>query len=242
MEGYDRIARACSIARWIRSELAEGHCRILSEEDLCSGIDRREAMLDPLKLTLYCGGQHGSFVREQRLFKERGIQVNKFSHNTVLLLVTIATTWSMADYLIRAIRDISTQTLQIHGGDLNLRLPCFSGFHPAFLNHSECSVSGPGDLAKAFDALVRDVRDPMLLDLAGPDPTIVPQGAVSVTYVTPYPPGYPVLVPGQLIDGNCVSFLCELMRGGMKTIHGLVHSKSGGCCLPYALLSEDTVL
>jgi arginine decarboxylase len=28
MEGYDRIARACSIARWIRSELAEGHCRI----------------------------------------------------------------------------------------------------------------------------------------------------------------------------------------------------------------------
>ncbi|WP_046322425.1 hypothetical protein, partial [Mycobacterium sp. UM_Kg1] len=40
---------------------------------------------------------------------------------------------------------------------------------------------------------------------------------VSTTFVVPYPPGFPVLVPGQVISKEILYFLAEL---DVKEIHG----------------------
>lgn len=40
---------------------------------------------------------------------------------------------------------------------------------------------------------------------------------VSATFVTPYPPGFPVLVPGQLFSAQILSFLRDL---DTREIHG----------------------
>ena len=40
---------------------------------------------------------------------------------------------------------------------------------------------------------------------------------MSATFVTPYPPGFPVLVPGQLVSPEVLSFMCAL---DVKEIHG----------------------
>lgn len=36
------------------------------------------------------------------------------------------------------------------------------------------------------------------------------RNVVSATFVTPYPPGFPVLVPGQVFSREILSFLCGL--------------------------------
>ena len=47
-------------------------------------------------------------------------------------------------------------------------------------------------------------------------------GAVSADLVTPYPPGIPVLIPGQVITREIASFLLDLYQGsnGIE-IHGM---------------------
>ncbi len=40
---------------------------------------------------------------------------------------------------------------------------------------------------------------------------------VSTTFVVPYPPGFPVLVPGQVVSKEILYFLAEL---DVKEIHG----------------------
>ena len=40
----------------------------------------------------------------------------------------------------------------------------------------------------------------------------------------PYPPGIPVLVPGQLITNNIVEYLGDLLRSHKRMeMHGIVH-------------------
>ena len=41
---------------------------------------------------------------------------------------------------------------------------------------------------------------------------------VSATFITPYPPGFPVLVPGQLFSQEIMSFMRTL---DTKEVHGL---------------------
>jgi arginine decarboxylase len=43
---------------------------------------------------------------------------------------------------------------------------------------------------------------------------------VSTTFVVPYPPGFPVLVPGQVVSKEIVYFLAQL---DVKEIHGYNH-------------------
>ena len=43
---------------------------------------------------------------------------------------------------------------------------------------------------------------------------------MSTTFVVPYPPGFPVLVPGQVVSKEIVYFLAQL---DVKEIHGYNH-------------------
>jgi arginine decarboxylase len=68
-------------------------------------------------------------------------------------------------------------------------------------------------------------RLPLLDDDGLPNPAL--NGRVCCDQVVPYPPGIPVLVPGQVIEANIVAYMARLLKT-QKSIemHGL--DESGG--------------
>lgn len=68
-----------------------------------------EFVLDPTRVTLYVGktGMSGYDFREKILMQRFGIQINKTSINSVLLIFTIGVTWSSVHYLLDALRRVA---------------------------------------------------------------------------------------------------------------------------------------
>src|SRR5689334_11632815 len=67
-------------------------------------------VLDPTRVTLFIGktGMNGYDFREKVLMDRFGIQINKTSINSVLLIFTIGVTWSSVHYLLDVLRRIAT--------------------------------------------------------------------------------------------------------------------------------------
>jgi arginine decarboxylase len=56
------------------------------------------------------------------------------------------------------------------------------------------------------------------------------KGRICADGIVPYPPGIPVLVPGQLITGEISEFLANLLRSQKRTeLHGIVHEGYAPC-------------
>ncbi|MBY0440675.1 MAG: aminotransferase class I/II-fold pyridoxal phosphate-dependent enzyme [Mycobacteriaceae bacterium] len=190
-------------------------------------------VLDPTRVTLFIGktGMNGYDFREKVLMDRFGIQINKTSINSVLLIFTIGVTWSSVHYLLDVLRRIATDfdRSQSVGGkeDRALQrrrveeitedlppLPDFSEFDQAFRPGSACSY---GDMRSAFYAGYEESdREHVQIGMAG---RRLAEGKtlVSTTFVVPYPPGFPVLVPGQVISKQIIYFLAQL---DVKEIHG----------------------
>jgi len=194
-------------------------------------------VVDPSRLTLYVGktGIDGDTFKNKYLMDKYGIQINKTSRNTVLFMTNIGTTRSSVAYLIGVLvkiateiedgmEDMSSAERRIH--DKKVRgltydlppLPDFSHFHPAF-----CPDGNPdslnGDIRKAyFLAYDEEQYEYLLID----DGSIEAEQArgrevVSSSFVIPYPPGFPILVPGQVISPDILEFMRAL---DVKEIHG----------------------
>jgi len=192
-----------------------------------------EFVLDPTRVTLFLGktGMNGYDFRERILMKRFGIQINKTSINSVLLIFTIGVTWSSVHYLLDALRRVAgdfernVKTASKAGRDLQQRrveeitkdlppLPDFSEFDAAFRPDGATSF---GDMRAAFYAGYEESdREHVLLGAAA---RRIADGKtlVSTTFVVPYPPGFPVLVPGQVISKEILYFLAQL---DVKEIHG----------------------
>ena len=96
-------------------------------------------------------------------------------------------------------------------------LPDFGGFHPAFLNHSGTEPTPEGDVRRAFYLSYDDINCEYLSGEQIDERIDSGVDVVSATYVTPYPPGFPVLVPGQLFSCRVLEFMRDL---DTPEIHG----------------------
>jgi arginine decarboxylase len=96
-------------------------------------------------------------------------------------------------------------------------LPHFSRFHEAFTPDNR-SDAREGDMRAAF-FLAYDRRNCEHLHLDGSIRDAMKAGRtlVSASFVTPYPPGFPILVPGQVISADILAYLRAL---DVKEIHG----------------------
>ena len=190
-------------------------------------------VLDPTRVTLYVGrtGLNGYDFREKILMDRFGIQINKTSINSVLLIFTIGVTWSSVHYLLDVLHRVATdfdrgqcaaskddralQRRRVEEITEDLPpLPDFSEFDGAFRPVDACSF---GDMRSAFYAGYEESdREHVMLGEAG---RRIAEGKtlVSTTFVVPYPPGFPVLVPGQVVSKEILYFLAEL---DVKEIHG----------------------
>jgi len=160
--------------------------------------------------------------------------VNKTSRNTLLFIVNIGTTRGSIAYLLKVLVKIAQELDEkiehqspreqlIHAGRVSALterlppLPNFSYFHPAFRPHPECNTP-EGDLREAY-FLAYDERAFEYLTIDGTLPKVMASGreVVSASFVTPYPPGFPVLVPGQVISEEILAYMRAL---DVKEIHG----------------------
>ena len=97
-------------------------------------------------------------------------------------------------------------------------LPNFSRFHEVF--RSDAGADTPeGDIRSAFFAAY-DADDCEYVRLDSPDcDRRLKNGPdmVSANFVIPYPPGFPIMVPGQVITEETITFMRQL---DVKEIHG----------------------
>jgi arginine decarboxylase len=95
-------------------------------------------------------------------------------------------------------------------------LPDFSGFHPAFADGRH-PPTPEGDVRRAFYLSYQDSYCEYLMPEEAEQRVENGDQLVSANYVTPYPPGYPVLVPGQVFSPQILSFMRSL---DTPEIHG----------------------
>jgi arginine decarboxylase len=196
-----------------------------------------EFVLDPTRLTLYIGhsGIEGDVFKNVYLMNKHGIQINKTSRNTVLFMTNIGTTRSSVAYLIEVLvsiaqehenqlEDLSRAEQRIHERKVYSLtedlppLPDFSHFHDHF-RPSPASDTPEGDIRSAFFlSYVSEACEYLSLDDGSIDEAMTAgREVVSAMFVIPYPPGFPILVPGQVISPEILAFMRAL---DVKEIHG----------------------
>jgi arginine decarboxylase len=195
-----------------------------------------EFVLDPSRITLFIGhtGYDGDTFKREQLMDRYGIQINKTSRNSVLFMTNIGTTRSSVAFLVEVLVNIASELDQgISEMSLGERehferavyrlterpvpLCDFSGFHPAFLDHSGSEPTPEGDVRRAFYLSYDDTNCEYLTGEQIDEKLDAGVDIVSATYVTPYPPGFPVLVPGQVFSREILQFMRDL---DTKEIHG----------------------
>jgi arginine decarboxylase len=196
-------------------------------------------VIDLSRLTLYLGrtGVDGDTFKNVYLMDKYGIQINKTSRNTVLFMTNIGTTRSSVAFLIEVLVKIATDLEQEREDasrverkliDKRIRslsedlppLPDFSYFHAAFSSGAAKKVkTSEGDIRSAFFLAYDDENcEYMTIDEATIGAAMKSgRELVSASFVTPYPPGFPVLVPGQVISEGILAFIRAL---DVKEIHG----------------------
>ena len=193
-----------------------------------------EFVLDPTRVTLAVGGTgwDGDTFKTKILMDRYGIQINKTSRNTVLFMTNIGTTRSSVAYLIEVLVEVAKELddLLDDASKMERRsfekrvagliehvppLPDFSRFHDAFRAGTD---TPEGDIRSAFFlAYNEDNCDYLDLDDALMHRLNAGEELVSASFIIPYPPGFPILVPGQVISPEILSFMRAL---DVSEIHG----------------------
>src|SRR5258706_2106698 len=209
MEGYKLLARTLELAAEVRKLVNSTQVfRVLELDDLLPPEVKNDGiLLDPTKVTIDISGC-GYTVEDlqKELFERYNIQVEKSTFNTLTLLLTIGTTRSKVSRLYDALMRIArqgraprrlVQTPEIPGLTKLRYLPRYAYY---------CG----GELVPVFDERERFNRS-----LAG---------RVAADQIVPYPPGIPVLVPGQVITSKIAEDLGNLLRSTRRlAVAGIVH-------------------
>jgi len=196
-----------------------------------------EFVIDLTRVTLHVGrtGVDGDTFKNEYLMNKFGIQINKTSRNTVLFMTHIGTNRSSVTFLLEVLEKIAAeldQKIEDYSAPERLLfdkrvlelteeqppLPDFSYFHPEYRN-ADSPQTSDGDIRTAYfkgfnEDLCEYIRfdnGDVLREIEGG------RDLVSAGFVTPYPPGFPVLVPGQVVSREIIEFLNVL---DVSEIHG----------------------
>ncbi len=207
-----------------------------SRARLLDAWTRDEFALDPTRLTLVCGTAGYDGTAFKGLLAERyDIQINKTSRNSILVQTNINNTRSDVAHLVKVLGDIAREIDDRlrQGGEAARsgfatrvkalmedvpELPNFSRFQGAFREDPK-SATAEGHMREAFFMAYRmencehlpiDSKDMEQRLKKGPE-------LVAADFVIPYPPGFPIMVPGQVITPDTIEFMRKL---DVKEIHG----------------------
>jgi arginine decarboxylase len=209
MEGYKLLTRTLQLAQELRHQInSTGVFRVLDLEDLLPDEVRNDGIrLDPTKVTVdisECGYTVDELQHE--LFERYNIQVEKSTFNTLSLLLTIGTTRSKVSRLYDALMRIARER---RAAKRLYRTPEIPGFTQLRYLPRDAFYCGGAAMP------VLDEHDRI-------NPSL--NGKVAADQITPYPPGIPVLVPGQVITAEITQYLAALLRSHKRVeLHGIVY-------------------
>jgi arginine decarboxylase len=209
MEGYKLLSRTLELAQEVRQLVNSTKVfRVLELDDLLPEAVRQDGIrLDPTKVTIDISGcGYTADDLQKELFERYNIQVEKSTFNTLTLLLTVGTTRSKVSRLYDALMRIARQGHQPRRLVQTPEIPAFTKLRFLPRDAYYCG----GELVPVFDERERVNRK-----LAG---------RVCADQIVPYPPGIPVLVPGQEITAKIGDYLGDLLRSTKRMeMHGVVH-------------------
>ncbi|MDD2999226.1 MAG: aminotransferase class I/II-fold pyridoxal phosphate-dependent enzyme [Candidatus Riflebacteria bacterium] len=200
MEGYSLLSRCIELSETLKKNINSlGKFRVLELNDLISDeVKGDNIRLDPTKITIDVSATGFSSKEvEHYLLEKHNIQIEKTTFNTLTVLITIGATHSKLNRLFLALENIEKMSgtrrpkKHLTRNDFFLDLSPMK-FMPRFSFYSD------GEAIPLRDA----------------------EGRVATNMVTPYPPGIPLLVPGQIISRKVIEAL-NYYRDYHVEIHGL---------------------
>jgi arginine decarboxylase len=209
MEGYKLLSRTLELAREVKQLINSTRVfRVLELDDLLPEAVKHDGIrLDPTKVTIDISGCGYTVDDLQKLLFERyNIQVEKSTFNTLTLLLTIGTTRSKVSRLYDALMRIAREARAPRRLVQTPEIPSFTKLRFLPRDAYYCG----GELVAVLDERERVNRSLV--------------GRIAADQIVPYPPGIPVLVPGQLITGQIVHYLGDLLHSQKRMeMHGIVH-------------------
>lgn len=201
MEGYSLLQRVLELSDKLRESINSlKKFRVLEKDDLINPeLKNDNIRLDRTKITIDVS-RSGMTSRqiEHLLLSKHNIQIEKSTFNTITILLTIGATYSRINRLYLALEHIE--------------------------KHSGNRVSsGQDKIMKDFQLSVSPIRfRPRFAFYAGNEevPLRDAENRIASRMVTPYPPGIPLLVPGQLITRDIINALTTYRDYGVE-IHGM---------------------
>ncbi len=201
MEGYSLMKKVLELSDLLRDSINSlKKFRVLDLEDLISDeVKNDNIRLDPTKITIDVSRSgYSSKEIEHILLTKHNIQIEKTTFNTISILLTIGATYSRINRLYLALENIEK-----HTGNRQL------GGSEQIINTFQLSVS-PIHYRPRF-AFYSETDELPLKDS---------ENRISARMVTPYPPGIPLLVPGQIVTREIIKTLSIYRNYGIE-IHGL---------------------
>jgi len=209
MEGYKLLSRTLELAAEVKSMINSTKVfRVLELEDLLPEKTRHDGIrLDPTKVTIDISGCGYTVDDLQKLLFERyNIQVEKSTFNTLTLLLTIGTTRSKVSRLYDALMRTARENRAPRRLVQTPEIPAFTKLRFLPRDAYYCG----GELVPVFD------------DRERVNKTL--SGKICADQIVPYPPGIPVLVPGQVITPKIVRYLGDLLHSHKRMeMHGIVY-------------------
>src|SRR3954447_17671209 len=192
-EGVELLGRAVGSAKLLRERLAAEvpELRVVTTEELAArpgvaGVDPTHPLIETASVGL-TGYEADDWLRD-----ERSIDVELTDHRRIMPLVTFAHGEEEVDRLVRALRDLVDESGEPGGSTSVKPLP----------SRRELRTEQAMPPRQAFFAATESV--------SAKNAT----GRVSAELVTPYPPGIPAVVPGEVLTEAIVGYLEEIVANG----------------------------
>lgn len=186
-------------------------------------IDSAYDTLDPFKITVYDRTGTLSGIQLANEMERRGCFPEMADHKHMLLLFSLHSTRVDADRALEALQEISDE-YRLKKQETSLSISN-NKQSPPFM---PLSSPIPFNLPPVRQSLQSDANSVRLKPL---DEAI---GSRSAEMVVPYPPGIPILYPGERITMETVQAIRQLIQAGVKFqgsdigIEGKIHILTGG--------------
>ncbi len=216
------------------SELEQSHSHSSYHYiQLLTNFHRALFNVDPTRVTLDISatGIDGPNFR-QMLMTQYDVQVNKTSRNTILLIINIGASMDNITYLLEALIQIASKLSQASEQAQTMDKPAIINLPQTRLYHKRF-ISVASLRKNNFQAI--NIRSAYYAGLKGENVDFVTlsnelmsdvindKKLISASFVTPYPPGFPIIVPGQIINYDLLLYLQTIQ---IKEIHGY-HPEKG---------------
>ena len=202
MEGYKILNELLSNVAELKEQVSRfSRIRILESKDFAQAFDHFEEDNmghDPLKILIDVSAlSYSNHEIHRFLMDEVGLEIEKFTHSTILVLLTLGGMRSKIVRLYNALKKLDEGSVSLNRSKSRAVMP---------------AKIPPINLVTLPSTAFFSKRESV--------PWQESAGRIAAGLVTPYPPGIPLIVPGQLIEQEHIDYLRSLANQKL-TIQGL---------------------